>query len=266
MKHITLLGIDGIGKSTILRQLMSDKECDFDFIASPSFHEAQALDFDELSIALEKVSANADKANSFELKSLAMYLQVSLFGNIESKLSSSKDLISFRHPVIDSMVYSDFYIKYISNELDQMQIDSLFEGVEGADLVKKHITQQLSRVGISESEIGRVPIMLKGIFSLPIKERISTLEHHFATKLPVAAIFLDLPIDIAMKRLSGRGDKGKELHETKDSLKFLISSYKNTLEDLKESVSGFKYVNFALSEDFDLSQLKEIIFMIRKDL
>lgn len=266
MKHITLLGIDGIGKSTILRQLISDKECDLNFISSPSFHEAQAQGFNDLSVALEKVSANADKANSFELKSLAMYLQVSLFGSIESKLNVNKDLISFRHPVIDSMVYSDFYIKYISKEIDHKQIDELFLGVENSELIREHITQQLVRVGIAEKELGRVPIILKDIFSLPIERRISTLEQHFGTKLPAAAIFLDLPIDIAVKRLLGRGDKEKELHETKDSLEFLIKSYKKTLESLKESVSNFKYVNFALSDDFDLSQLKEIIFMMRKDL
>lgn len=264
MKHITLLGIDGIGKSTILRQLMSDKKCDFNFVSSPSFHEAHSLGFDELSIALERISANADKLGSFELKSLAMYLQVSLFGSIEDKLNTNKDLVSFRHPVIDSMVYSDFYIKHISKEISVKEIERLFDGVEQVNLVRKYITQQLSRAGIDESKLGRVPIILKDTFTLPIKEIVSTLERHFGTKLPSAAIFLDLPIEIAMKRLSGRIDKDKELHETKDSLEFLINSYRKTLESLQESVSGFKYVKFALSEDFDLNQLKEIINMILK--
>lgn len=248
MKHITILGVDGSGKSTLMNSLIpkdpSKRVC---LISSPSFHEGRNPLFANLSASLEKFSNASDLFGSFELKALALYLQVSLFGPVEESFIRfwKPDLIiSQRHPVLDSLVYGNLYQLYIHKELDELEVSSFMSAhlqTKEWNEVTTWFALQLERLGLSET-FSSYPLYLKTLMGRPKIELIEELKRHYQTTLPDEVYIMDLDPKEALKRLQKRQEQsasGKELHENSELLHLLRNNYlqlAKTLKDLFPSI------------------------------
>ena len=86
-QHITLVGIDGIGKTTIVQKITETKNNALT-INSPAFHESPHLpsQFQRISRLLDKLSLYSDQVKNYNLKGVALFLQISLFSPIEKEL------------------------------------------------------------------------------------------------------------------------------------------------------------------------------------
>ncbi|MGK0367054.1 MAG: thymidylate kinase [Thermoproteota archaeon] len=266
LKSTTLLGIDGIGKSTILEGILNSenyKNDDFHFINSPSFYEVPNTPFENETRAFDQFSALADQAQSFELKILAMYLQVAFFGPIENALTNEKAKevhLSFRHPVVDSLVYGEYYLKYINKEIDSALLSSLL-GQMGdlGQLILNWFENQKKRLGWNCS-MEELPVKyLKEIYKKPLSAQISLLEDHYQSKMPSKLILLDLEPEEAFKRLKVRVG-ANELHESLDSLKFLRTQYKEVLERISNNDQKIENITMVLSKDLNKDQLLKKLY------
>lgn len=259
---IAILGIDGIGKSTILRSLLDENLKDVDFIMSPSFHEYKSFEYEDLSRQLELISNYADKIQHFELKALSMYLQVSLYGNIEKKLYSS-NIVAFRHPVVDAIVYGDFYLKYINDPIDEKLLDDIFAKFDKKSIIQNYFNIQMKRMGFS-SNMSTFPLLFKDIFSTDFKSRVRALSEHFNTSCPSNIIFLDLDISSVLSRLKGR-DGQAELHETKQSLEYLRQKYFEIIDLFtREGLIKSSHM-IDLNDELYLTKISDVIKIICRD-
>jgi predicted ATPase len=128
-KNITILGLDGTGKSTLMKTLLQAcpiKVEEIAIINAPNFHEGEDVPLSTLSRHLEIFSSICDSLESFELKATSLYLQATLFGIVENFFKTTlkpKIIISQRNPLLDSLVYGEFYVKMIHSKIDQKKFE-----------------------------------------------------------------------------------------------------------------------------------------------
>jgi thymidylate kinase len=265
MKHLTILGIDGCGKTTLMKRIMEKAEIPLEQISivnSPAFHEGIDVPFRDLSIIMEKFSTLADQLNCYELKGLALYMQVSLFGPVEKFFVEQwkpRSIISQRHPVLDAMVYGKIYIPFLNEKIDSDKYAPILSKELGKDNFNK-ITRwynlQKERLGISES-FWEFPLKLKQILSSEAKsDTINSLKEHYQTELPNIVAYIDIDPEIAHQRIDKR-DEGqtKELHEQIGLLKLLRSEYLGLLEYLNDNFKKIKTAIITLDTYDKIDQL-----------
>jgi len=233
MKHLTFLGIDGAGKSTLASPLLEQLEREnipYCFLSSPHFEEGPDCPFSDLSKALNDFSLWADLYKSFELKAISLYLQVSLWGPIESFFLqhwSPKIVVSLRHPLIDSLVYGELYQRYIQKEVSLELVEELKKQKFWPKMFHWFFLQT-KRMKISSS-FEKFPLELKRLFSLSYENLLSELKEHYQTQLPTDIYFLNISSEEAFSRIQGSRES-LELHENQKSLQELLSLYEKTLE------------------------------------
>ncbi len=252
LNHITLLGIDGIGKSTILNKMIPELGKQFSFVSSPSFHEVAGTPYSSLSQALEQVSFRADAKNDIQSKSLIMILQVSLFGKIESAIENK--IISFRHPVIDTMVYAPIYLKLLRKDFDASSFHDLLG--EEKSLLKPYVEEFLSRNNFKT--LVEVLQHFIQVLQDPLPTQIKELSKIFQTTLPAQAIFLDLNPKIVIERIENR-DKTLEPHENFQMLNLLRKNYIETLNNISKEQKKFTQKRIELTGNY----LEELISLLK---
>ncbi len=116
MRVISICGVDGTGKTTLLSSLG-----DFPTLRSPQYFESgPGFACAQASRALEDLGNHADRVGDVKTKAVALFLAMTLAGSAESELLESdlgrktQTLIRERDPIVDSVVYSGFYLKLLS--------------------------------------------------------------------------------------------------------------------------------------------------------
>src|SRR5690349_20980970 len=94
--RVAITGVDGSGKTTVireLRKLYAQKPNEIFAFRAPQFHEDPNLPFGPLSKAIDDLSVFADLSQdpveSVSLKCLALFLSMTLYGDIERHVVSS---------------------------------------------------------------------------------------------------------------------------------------------------------------------------------
>ena len=245
--RIAIEGIDGSGKSTIIRRMMEltpgyGKE--MLVMKCPGYHETPNAPLKDLSCALYEFSMAADALDSYECKAMALFLQMTLFGPLERFFTETlkPDILVFeRHSMISGMAYGPVYAQAISPPVDRAKFEALF---------KKHLPAyasdsfgQVLRWIRLESERLKRPLSFweydryfKEVFSLKGNEMVEELARWYNTRLPDAVILLDLPAETASSRICGRQEGGAiELHEAKETLALLRERYFKTFAFLNKA-------------------------------
>lgn len=247
IKKIAIVGIDGSGKSTIVRELLSQYPAKQDAVmalACPQYHDKPNIPLSDLSKAMDVFSKTADTLGSFELKAAALFLQMTLYGPIEQFLLEQyqpKLLISERHPIIDALAYSPFYTfminqrpspeafeKPLAEAINQVYDHAYADILQWQTLQNKRLQQTTS--------IWELPFFLKALVEKAPEIVFKELSQQFRSSLPDTVLLLDPGIDEAIKRIHERSSdqEEKELHESGESLKYLSQSYSETLRNLQK--------------------------------
>lgn len=246
---VAVVGIDGSGKSGLAQRLQArgDEE-EILMMPCPQFHRNPEIPPKELSEALEHLNQVADEIGSFPLKGTALFLQMTLFGPVQQWYAAKKPeiLITERHALLDTWVYSNFYKTMIKEPLDPDWLSSemvprLEARQPGATrLVTAWSRAQNKRLGRSVT-LAELAVYVKGICELPPQKALQQFVKEFQTVLPDKVILVDVDPQLAVERLAGQTGQA-ELHEQLPVLTQLRQEYLNMIDQLKEIAPDMEIV------------------------
>ena len=245
-KNITILGLDGSGKSTLVKSILKSSPIDVKDIAlinAPNYHEIENAPMSDLSKTLEVFSTVCDQLKSYELKAFSLYLQATLFGVVEKailKNSNPKLIISQRNPMLDSLVYGDFYVKIIHKAISQSTyeekiINLLEKNNCSFTKVQDWYDMHTQRLGV-KLPFWEFPLEIKRIYQASWEELLIKLVDHYQTKLPDVILYIEVDPNVAMGKIDDRNKDTtqKELHESAENLKVIRDNYERMLTFVKE--------------------------------
>lgn len=128
MRMISISGVDGTGKTTLLGSLQM-----FPTLRSPQYFESvPGFRYAQVSRELEDLGRYADQTGDVKTKAVALFLAMTLAGDAESEALSSDlgqkthTLVRERDPIVDSIVYSGFYLKILASGWNHAAIPTEF--------------------------------------------------------------------------------------------------------------------------------------------
>ena len=240
---VAVAGIGGCGKTSVIRrfaELWPDGHGRTLALTCPTYHETPNAPFARLSERLHRFSRASDALGSFELKGAALYLQMTLHGPVERCLLDAfrpAFLLTEHHSLVDTLAYGAIYTTMIRNHaaaaleaplrqmLDAPAPGSYDEIVQWAAL---HAEQAGTPASIFELGLAVAPMLER---SRP--ELVAELARRYGTGLPDVLLLLDLPAQMALERVRGRGDAQSELHERAQMLEQLRRLYCDVADYLK---------------------------------
>lgn len=246
-RKIAVVGIDGCGKSTVIRRFLELSPLEQNgaqVITCPLYHTTPNSPLTTLSRQMDAFSQAADRLGSFELKAAALYLQMTLYGPVESFFLETfrpRFLVSERHALVDSLAYGPFYGTLVQKELSSKEWEEPLrkELNKSAEKTFESIQEwhfQESQKGRGTASFWNLPQDVQQIFEQPFDQTISLLAERYQTTLPDVVLLLDLPGEIAQERVGKRDGQTRELHETESMLTALRNSYHQVILKLQNRV------------------------------
>jgi len=241
-RRVAIVGIDGAGKSTVIRKFMEQTPSpvgEVEILHCPLYHESPNVPFAQLSRELDGFSRASDALGSFEMKAVAMFYQMTLYGPVERFYLEElrpQILLSDRHALVDSLAYGPFYLQMVRKPADRDRLERpLRERLNGAwESVHRWHERESHRLSRSVS-LWDLPLHVTGLFRLPFPELVLELSRQYRTSLPDVVLLLDVPGAVAQERIAQRAGAG-ELHEQTEFLEALRRSYHRVMEALKPLV------------------------------
>lgn len=237
IRRITVVGIDGCGKSSFMQQLRerTSQRLDFTTITCPDFHDTRNSPLADLSRQLKAFSDAADVIGRPVVKASALYLQMTLYGPVEQffvQTYQPNAIVCERHPVVESLVYGPLYVALgqdrSSTTTDDEQavravLDRQAPGAMDAALAWYH--HHATRLDCA----GELWDVLSDVSQLVEKGPDAAI-HGFAARyqatLPDDIVWLDITPQRAAQRCAARSGAGRlEVHETEERLTFLRERY-----------------------------------------
>lgn len=242
MKRLCLLGIDGSGKTTLMRRLQQTAGDQVSFLFSPDFHEIPGFEGAEESRALTQFSQLADSWADPSLKLASLYLRMCLFGEAEKFLTATQPrptLCIERHALIDSLLYLPILVGAVRRAGarlgDTAQVMERIAQTHPG--VARHVLAALARRN-RRMELGEVPIERVAEYCAPFvtlapADFVKSVARDFQTTLPNLVLYLDIGPERALERIRQRG-KAVEGHESLESLTRLDQLAKSKLADFEK--------------------------------
>ncbi len=221
-----LVGIDGIGKTTVARRLR--QACRFTVVHAIRAHDDPESQDAELSRRLAAASAAADAVGRAELKVAVLYLQLCLYGPAERRATGSR-LVCDRHPLIDPLVYLPLYARIAAVDCAGAAVEQWW-GMLPVDVAGS--VRDWLRACHGGEDVWGLGVELLRLAARSPQALLDELIRRFGVSLPDAVLFLDLPVTTALDRLRARA-AGAELHETAAGLAAVRSRYGSVLEWLE---------------------------------
>lgn len=241
-RRVAVVGIDGAGKSTLIRRFLETAPVakdEVEVLRCPLYHETPDAPLGRFSRDLDAFSRAADALASFELKAVAMFYQMTLYGPVERFLIEELQprlLLSERHALVDSLAYGPFYRQMVRKNVDPATMEGpMREGLgTGWESVLRWHGAESRRLGRTLS-LWELPLHVTGLFQRPLPDLIAELSRQYRTELPDVVLLLDVPAATAARRVAQR-EGAKELHEEAGFLEALRKSYHQVLEALRPLV------------------------------
>jgi thymidylate kinase len=234
MRTTALVGVDGTGKSTVARRLAERGGIAVLHAIRP--HEDPSSPDADLSRALCAASAAADRSGRAQLKVAVLYLQLCLYVPAERR-SDAPLLLADRHPLVDPLVYLPLYARIGADEQDRGDVARWWDGLppDAAGPVRDWLVDRTG--GTDPWALGNDLLRLA---RKPLPELLSDVRGLLGVALPQTVVLLDLPIEEALARTAGRGDRAGELHETAAVLTAVRARYELVLGWLAEQPRGVR--------------------------
>ena len=240
LKTVSILGIDGSGKTTVAKAFADNQ---FWPLASgftcPDYHLSAFAPFNQLSRDVARLSVYADETSNFQLKLLTLYLKMSLFQPVQNFIAStfSPDfLISERNPLIDVLVYGKFYSQLMGPKLNAPKDDSNFLVAAGPKFseelirIERWIAVINKRTGKNIS-MGEYPAFCLETLKQGSAHIVKVFAHEFQACFPDYVFYFDLPPAQAAHRLQV-AKSVMEVHEKCEHLTALASTYSEIFSSL----------------------------------
>lgn len=258
--RIAITGIDGCGKSTVIKELMHQQNpAVYQVFSCTNFHDTPNAPFAQLSKEMDTLSQYADQRNDPTIKYASLYLKMTLFGAIETFFTNyfcPKVLFTERHPLVGSLAYGNLYLQmnaqlnlkkhsaWHPRLLKESQIPwtSILHWFE---LENKRLNRKL--------DIWDLPDYLIDIQRQETKNLLSSLEDLFRTSLPNKIIHFQISEEIAATRVGQ--NKRKEIHESKNNLKYIHQAYLKALSRLNELGVTIVYLDVGKKSPQELTKL-----------
>lgn len=225
--RVALVGIDGTGKTTVLRRL---RERDgVAVVHAVRGHENPDSPYAGLSAALAGASSAADEVGRVQLKVCVLYLQLSLFGPAERHAADGgRTVLADRHPLVDPLVYLPLFAGARREDEPGADVDAWWrkQDPDAARAVRDWLR---TRTGDTDPWAAGTEVLRWG--ALAPDALSATLARHFDVGLPDGVLLLDLPVSEALRR-TGQRPGGGELHETEAFLAATRERYDVVLERL----------------------------------
>lgn len=242
-RTIAIVGIDGSGKTTVIRRMLEKLPARWDVVSlinCPDYHEIPNAPLAQLSRDLDAFSQISDGLGDFQLKGVALYLQMMLYGPVARFIVETfrpRILLSARHAVFDALAYGVLYREIMKKPLDRARHETaLRERMErhraGSYEALLAWNALAARRDGRDEDFWSFDRHVLDVFSRTGRDLVDALVKDYRTGLPDTVIFMDTPADTAHTRIEGRKEKEKELHESSDMLAVIRGNYLKALDFL----------------------------------
>lgn len=233
---IALVGVDGTGKSTAVARLRErlGAASGLATLHCPRYHETPGAPFAQLSLDLEALSAAADGLALHDLKAVALYLQMTLYGPVERRLARTlrpRCLVSDRHPIIDTLAYGPLYRGMVASGRP-----AAWGAVRGSLALRPGAlvaARAWHRRTAGHLRLEELAGDVARVFDAPTGEVLVELGRRYGTRVPEVVVLLDVDPAVAAARLAARARSGSELHERVATLTVLRKLYERALDALR---------------------------------
>jgi hypothetical protein len=224
MNRVAITGVDGTGKTTLVRALAAAEEPGLVAFRAPQYHEHPAAPRAALARAIDAMSEHADASRQPALKAVALFMSMTLYGEVERQLETALapvTLVGERQCYLDSLAYARFYRPLLARDLDEAALAGPLAaslGDAGLAEVLAWAVQVARRDGaFSPDGLWRWPTAIAALFGLPTPALLTALEGVYAARWPDRVILLTLSEAALGRRLEAKwqqaGAPPRELHE-----------------------------------------------------
>jgi thymidylate kinase len=250
-RRIGIVGIDGSGKSTIMRRLRHAVASEsLISLTCPDFHDTASAPLQSLSRQLRAFSDGADVVGHPAIKAAALYLQMTLYGPVERFCTETfrpAVLVCERHPIVESLVYGPVYVglgrRGRPGVSDQDRIRKVLDGAEPAamDSILAWYAREAARLG-TDGDVWSVLDQVSDLVARGPAAAIDGFGLRYQTTLPDDIVWLDVAPEVAARRCAARaGGRPLEAHETVGGLTALRNSYLRARDVLAEHAPGLRF-------------------------
>lgn len=272
-RRIGIVGIDGAGKSSVVARLRelapgatgagAAAPTRFASMTCPDFHNTRDVPLADLSRQLKAFSVGCDEIGDTEMKLIAMFLQMTLFGCVERHFvdTYAPDVLVFeRPPMIEVLVYGPLYTALArpdwtgKDRRDEIAavLDRHRPGT--FDDILDWYAAEARRLDLP-SDIWTMLSQIAELVRQDVTVSLPALAQRFRTTLPDAVLWLDAPPEEAALRCIERAAGGtKEAHETADKLAALRENYVRVRETITQSFPDLAFHRIATGDGVDLEE------------
>jgi thymidylate kinase len=258
-RRIGIVGIDGSGKSTIIRRLRQAVPSESLIpLSCPDFHHTADTPLQSLSRQLRAFSDGADVVAHPAIKAAALYLQMTLYGPVEQFVIDTfrpAALVCERHPIVESLVYGPVYVELgrcgRPRVSDRNRIRKVLDAAEPGtmDSILAWYAREAARLG-TDGDLWSVLDQVSDLFARGPAAAIDGFGVRYQTTLPDEIVWLDVTPELAARRCAARaGGRPLEAHETVGGLTALRDSYLRARDMLAEHAPGLLFRTVTATDD-----------------
>ncbi|MBI3541684.1 MAG: hypothetical protein HY075_00195 [Deltaproteobacteria bacterium] len=222
MKRISICGVDGTGKTSVIQKIQQR------FSATPAeacafrvtqYHDDPRAPLGELSALIDRVSVQADKTGDPLLKTSALFLAMTMFGDVEAYYAETfkpRFLFSERQALADSLAYSKFYKGLLTGPLkrDALDAETTLKLGRWVETVRARVPAD-SPVDTTRLDLLTLPLFIRALFDLPPPELVAHLKAIYRCATPNEVVLLKVSPTKLAERMAQKAAGGaqRELHE-----------------------------------------------------
>lgn len=253
MRKVAITGVDGTGKSTLLQGLETKLSAATGLRVAcqryPELFATPGLPWATSARALAQILAWADTHERADIKSLALFMSMSLYGRIEAwwadggPTGAAPDLLlTERQCLVDSLVYGRVYRRFLAQIAPAPEQASSLSPTMATIIGRaqaEHLIEDCRGWLPDDSPLGpfatfeELMAAILALFDRPFQHQWAALSRLYHGH-PGAVLLLTVAEQTLARRLAARAANVNrhELHEQVPLLLHLQSTYKDTLEAL----------------------------------